>query len=92
LESEGSFEVPGAGAFGERRWLVADPVANVFVIHGYREHCGRYAHVANFLNEHQYSVFSYDHRGHGTSPGKRGHIERFDYLVDDLEVDRKSVV
>jgi len=45
------------------------------------EHCQRYDHVAQALNNQGYSVYSMDLPGHGNSTGTRGHIDRFtDYL------------
>ncbi len=57
--------------------------AAVAVIHGYGEHGARYEGLARYLTPLGYSVYSFDLRGHGRSPGKRGHIDRFaDYLLD----------
>jgi lysophospholipase len=60
-----------------------DPVAVLAVVHGYGEHGGRYDFLVDALVPRGYAVFSYDLRGHGRSPGRRGHIRRFaDYLAD----------
>ncbi len=69
----------------ERAWTVASPKACVLIVHGYGEHCGRYGHVAERFNEEGISVYSYDQRGHGESPGKMGTVADFDRLGDDLE-------
>ena len=69
----------------ERTWTVASPKACVVVVHGYGEHCGRYGHVAERFNEEGFSVYSYDQRGHGKSPGKMGTVADFDLLSDDLD-------
>ncbi len=82
---EGTFQSGGLTGFYERRWLVGTPRANVIIVHGYREHCARYDHVAQSLNERGLSVFSYDQRGHGRSPGKKSYIERFSHYLDDLD-------
>jgi alpha-beta hydrolase superfamily lysophospholipase len=55
-----------------RDWLVDFPCGSLVILHGLGEHCGRYAHVARFLNERGWSVRTYDHRGHGQSAGPRG--------------------
>ncbi|HPD07476.1 MAG TPA: lysophospholipase [Candidatus Bipolaricaulis sp.] len=53
------------------------------IIHGYGEHSGRYDGFARWLNARGWSVAACDLRGHGNSPGRRGHIRRFaDYLHD----------
>src|SRR4051794_29130403 len=31
-----------------------------------------------------YAIYGHDQRGHGLSPGNRGHINKFDDLVQDL--------
>jgi acylglycerol lipase len=58
--------------------------AVVVVLHGYAEHCGRYREVAEFLVRAGHPVTGFDARGHGRSPGQRGHIENFERYVDDL--------
>lgn len=69
-----------------RIWTPEGPVRAVLVlVHGLGEHAGRYHHVvAAFLNE-GYAIYGCDHRGFGKSGGKRGHYERFDDLLDDLD-------
>jgi len=55
----------------------------VAILHGYGEHGGRYDAFARWLNDNGWSVVACDLRGHGRSPGRRGHIRRFaDYLGD----------
>ena len=46
----------------------------VTIAHGYGEHIGRYAHVAERLCEAGFVVYGLDHHGHGQSGGKRGRI------------------
>ena len=41
------------------------PKGVVQLAHGLGEHAGRYAHVAQALNDAGYAVFADDHRGHG---------------------------
>lgn len=62
------------------------PKAIAIVAHGYSEHIGRYHHVIEALNQHNYVVFMLDHRGHGESEGPRACVEKFDYFVDDLHL------
>ena len=68
-----------------REWKVKKPKAQVFLIHGYAEHTGRYGHLADRLNDEGYHVIGYDQVGHGISDGERAYIPRFDYYVWDLE-------
>lgn len=64
-------------------WTVPQPTGAVLLLHGGGEHCGRYAHVAAFLNSRGLSVYSLDHAGHGRSEGDRMHTETFDHYVQD---------
>lgn len=64
-------------------WCADEPKAVVALVHGYGEHAGRYAHVGAAWNAKGISVIAADLRGHGASPGVRGHCERFsDYHLD----------
>jgi lysophospholipase len=53
------------------------------VVHGYGEHGGRYGFLVDAMVPRGYAVFTYDLRGHGRSPGRRGHVERFDHYLAD---------
>ena len=68
-----------------RTWLPASPPAGVVVMaHGFAEHGGRYAAVAERLVASGIAVRAPDHRGHGLSEGKRTSVVRFADYVDDL--------
>lgn len=67
---------------------VNDAKGVVVIIHGMQEHAKRYAHVAQFLNQNGYYVFTYDQRGHGqaafdTSTMGVGQNDIFDECVKD---------
>ncbi len=65
------------------RWPLDVCKAEVLLVHGLGEHLGRYTHVAAALNQAGYQVSGVDFRGHGRSPGKRGHVRQWaDYLQD----------
>lgn len=68
----------------QQSWLIDDPKAVVLIVHGFGEHSSRYAHLAAYLNEHGYAVYSYDHQGHGQSEGRRAYIDSFDIFRVDL--------
>lgn len=61
-------------------------VANVIHVHGMGEHSARYFHVAEHFAKHGCRFCSYDMRGHGRSAGRRGYIERYSELIDDLAI------
>ncbi len=42
------------------------PKASLLILHGMAEHQKRYQAFAEYLVHHNYDVFCYDHRGHGT--------------------------
>ncbi len=69
-----------------RAWKIENPKAAIVVVHGFGEHSGRYAHLADFFNKNGYSVYALDNRGHGKSEGKRGHTPKYEAYLDDIEV------
>ncbi len=65
-------------------WLAATPKATVAVVHGIAEHSSRYRHAAEFLAGHGYTVYTFDLRGHGRSPGKRILLRHMDEHSNDV--------
>ncbi len=61
-----------------------NPKAIILLIHGMGEHSGRYLHVAEFLSSKGYAILSNDRVGHGKSKGQRGHVKKYDHLLDDI--------
>jgi alpha-beta hydrolase superfamily lysophospholipase len=57
----------------------------LIVLHRGHEHSGRLEGIVEGLKLSDYWAFAYDARGHGKSPGMRGHAEDFSYLVRDLD-------
>ena len=86
MSQEGNFQSRDGLEFFERRWDPSDDTqANLVLLHGYAEHSGRYGGLADALNGAGIAVHTYDQRGHGRSPGKRGYIHAFDTLLDDVD-------
>lgn len=54
------------------------------VVHGVGEHSGRYMNIVNRLTGRGYVVYGFDQRGHGRSPGQRGHINSWGEYRGDL--------
>lgn len=73
-------------------WEVASPRGVVIVAHGLGEHSGRYEELAQDLTRAGLSTYALDHRGHGRSEGRRGHVRRFANYVQDLEKFRRRAV
>ena len=77
------------------RHYPADPErARMVIAHGLGEHSGRYRNVVERMLPKGISVWVPDHRGHGQSEGKRGHVLNFvQYLADlrlSVELARKG--
>lgn len=82
---ETSFEGAGGARLFRRAWLPAEPVRALVVIHGFAEHSGRYEGFGAWFARRGHAVHAYDHRGHGRSEGPRGHVQRFQEYLDDLD-------
>ncbi len=74
-----------------RSWPAPAERAVLLVSHGLGEHGGRYAALAEDLARHGITVHAIDHRGHGRSGGRRGHVARFGEFVRDFEAFRAAV-
>lgn len=81
---QGTFPGHGGLELYYQRWRPADePRAVLAVVHGFGEHSGRYGNVVDWFVPRGYALYAFDLRGHGHSPGQRGHIDRFaDYRAD----------
>jgi alpha-beta hydrolase superfamily lysophospholipase len=75
-----------------RCWDVPSPRAVVMVAHGLGEHSGRYEELAQDLARAGLSTYALDHRGHGRSDGRRGHVRRFTRYIHDFEKFRRRVM
>jgi alpha-beta hydrolase superfamily lysophospholipase len=62
------------------------PKASVALVHGMGEHIMRYDHWAEKFVNRGYAVTGMDHRGHGRSEGKHGHIHSYESLLQDVEM------
>ncbi len=67
-----------------REWPQPRARGAMLIVHGLGEHSGRYAQLAAWFNQRGYAVRSYDQRGHGQSPGRRGALRHRDDLLTDL--------
>ena len=79
----GSFSGKGGVEIFFQKWLVEKAKAVLIIVHGLGEHSGRYGNLVSAFGGKNISVFAIDHRGHGKSQGKKGHIDSFmDYIYD----------
>ena len=71
-----------------RHWTgepsTSPPWASVLLVHGLGEHSGRYEHVGEQMAAAGLDVHAYDLRGNGGSGGRRGHVDRWEQIHDDL--------
>jgi alpha-beta hydrolase superfamily lysophospholipase len=85
MHAEGTFSGAAGGSVYWQSWTPEDVKAVVVLVHGLAEHSGRYAHVAERLNDSGYVVYALDHWGHGRSGGTPGNVERLAHLRADLD-------
>ncbi|MBI3040972.1 MAG: lysophospholipase, partial [Chloroflexi bacterium] len=68
-------------------WLPASKAkAILLIVHGLAEHSGRYLNLVNHFVARGYAVYAFDQRGHGKSPGLRGHVKQFSCFVNDVKI------
>ena len=86
-------ETPGADGFVEsgdgvkiayRAWPRPGAAITFAVVHGLGEHAGRYERFARGMEKHGMGTFAVDLRGHGKSPGQRGHVDSWSQWTDDV--------
>lgn len=66
-------------------WVPAgEPDYVALIAHGYAEHAGRHADLAEHLVSDGAAVYAPDHRGHGYSDGERGLVDDTEALIDDF--------
>jgi alpha-beta hydrolase superfamily lysophospholipase len=76
---------PGTELF-TRTWLPeSNPKAVICLAHGLSDHGGRFIELAETLSAHGFIFIAPDLRGNGKSPGKRGHFDSLEQVMDDLK-------
>lgn len=84
--TEGHFTTPDGTDIYTQAWLPENkPRAILLILHGLGDHSGRYANYVNYFVPRGYALYGFDTRGHGRSSGVRGHVERFERYVDDVD-------
>jgi lysophospholipase len=81
---ETQVDLSGAGSRYRRVWLPPEPTRAMVLVHGYAEHSGRYDEMAMHFAGRGFAVHAYDQAGHGRTRGPRGHVDRFERLLDEL--------
>jgi alpha-beta hydrolase superfamily lysophospholipase len=80
----GSVESADGTNLAYRAWPQPGPGITFAVVHGLGEHAGRYARFAEGMARHAMGTFAVDLRGHGLSPGQRGHVDSWSQWTDDV--------
>jgi alpha-beta hydrolase superfamily lysophospholipase len=58
--------------------------AVVAIVHGLGSHSDAFSNIVQYLVPRRFAVYSFDLRGHGRSPGQRGHINSWAEFREDL--------
>jgi alpha-beta hydrolase superfamily lysophospholipase len=74
-----------------RAWPLSGAKITFAVVHGLGDHAGRYERFANGMAMHGMGTFAVDLRGHGRSPGQRGHVDSWSQWTDDVSAFVKHV-
>lgn len=83
LTTIGSIESADGTKLAYRAWPKPGNIA-LAVVHGLGEHAGRYERFADGMARHGMGTFALDLRGHGNSPGQRGHVDSWAQWTDDV--------
>lgn len=62
-----------------------NPKAVLLFVHGLNEHSGRYLNPIRYFSPRGYSLYLFDHRGHGKSDGLRSYVDGFGTYLKDLD-------
>jgi len=72
-------------------WRRSEPTASLVLIHGFQSHAQWFAEAGDFLCDRRFSVYALDRRGSGSSPGERGHVDRYrDWLEEVADVVQRA--
>ena len=81
--ADGVVESADGAKIAYRAWPRAGAGITFAVVHGLGEHAGRYERFAKGMAKHGMGTFAVDLRGHGKSPGQRGHVDSWSQWTDD---------
>ncbi len=82
---EGTFVGVGGVRLYFRGWRPdMSPETVIAIVHGFGEHSGRYVNIIHHFVPRGYAVYAFDLRGHGRSPGPRGHINSWQEFRGDV--------
>lgn len=83
--TEGTFTGAGGVNLYYQTWQPEGKVqAIIAIVHGLGAHSGLFHNAVEYLVEQNYATYAFDLRGHGRSPGQRGHINSWAEFREDL--------
>ncbi|MDQ2943489.1 MAG: lysophospholipase [Candidatus Dormibacteraeota bacterium] len=91
LAAADSIESADGTKLAYRAWPKPGAAITFAAVHGFAEHSGRYAPFAEGMARHNIGSFAIDLRGHGMSPGQRGHVDSWSQWTDDVAAFVKHV-
>lgn len=84
VASDGYVESSEGAKVAYRAWPQPGAGITFAVVHGLGEHAGRYERFARGMAKHGMGTFAVDLRGHGKSPGQRGHVDSWSQWTDEV--------
>jgi alpha-beta hydrolase superfamily lysophospholipase len=91
VTADGSIDAIDGAKLSYRAWPLPGATKTFAVVHGLGEHAGRYERFAKGMARHGFSTYAVDMRGHGRSPGQRGHVDAWSQWTEDVSVFVKHV-
>jgi alpha-beta hydrolase superfamily lysophospholipase len=84
--SEGTFQAGSSLELFYKSWHPqGNSKAVLVVVHGVAEHSNRYMNLVDNLVPAKITIYTYDQRGHGNSPGQRGYIDSWEDYREDFK-------
>lgn len=83
LAREGTIDSADGTKLSYRAWPKAGAAVSFAVVHGLGEHARRYERFALGMARLGFATFAVDLRGHGKSPGPRGHVDKWSQWTED---------
>ncbi|ATB27569.1 alpha/beta hydrolase [Melittangium boletus] len=89
--AEETLAAPGGPTLYFQSWRPVAPRTVVAIIHGIGEHSGRFRKLVEALVIRGHAIYALDLRGHGRSPGQRGHLLSWSEYREDMKAFLETV-
>jgi alpha-beta hydrolase superfamily lysophospholipase len=92
IHTEGVLMGPNDKKIYHQAWMPeGDPRAVLLLIHGLKEHSGRYSNLVQYFASRGFAIYGYDLPGHGRSEGTRTYINDFQEYTDTHQTYTRKV-